>query len=212
MKTMIINASPRKNANTAQLLREVLRGAESVGAKTEYIDLYDHTFTGCRSCLACKRKDGERKRCFWQDDLTPIVERVLEADAVVIGSPIYFGQPTAAFHALWERLAFPVLSYDGEPISYYEGSLNIGFIWTMNASGDYWERGIKPSLAATENTAPMFFHGEVRSYAALDTLQVRDYSKYAMGAFDEEAKRVRHETQFPLDLAACFAMGRELSA
>lgn len=211
MKTIIINASPRKNMNTAQLLKEAQKGAEAAGAETEYIDLFDYTFTGCRSCLACKRKDGERNKCFWKDDLSPIVERILAADTVIIGSPIYFGQPTASFRALWERLAFPVLSYDGEPISYYGGRLNVGFIWTMNASGDYYEKGIKPTLAVTESTAPMFFHGKTESYASLDTLQVKDYSKFAMGAFDAEAKKQRHDTQFPIDLQECFKLGERLS-
>ncbi|MDO4850815.1 MAG: flavodoxin family protein [Actinomycetota bacterium] len=211
MKTIVINASPRKNFNTAQLLKEAQRGAESAGAETEYVDLYDLTFTGCRSCLACKANGMERCKCYWKDDLSPLVDRILAADAVIIGSPIYFGQPTAGFRALWERLAFPVLSYDGEPMSYYEGSLNVGFIWTMNATGEYYEKGIKPTLAVTEGTAPLFFHGKTSSYAALDTLQVKDYSKYAMGAFDAEAKQARHDEQFPADLEACFAMGAELS-
>ena len=211
MKTIIINASPRKNMNTAQLLKEAQKGAQAAGAETEYIDLFDYTFTGCRSCFACKRKDGERNKCFWKDDLSPIVERILAADALIIGSPIYFGQPTASFRALWERLAFPVLSYDGEPISYYDGKLNVGFIWTMNATGDYYENGIKPTLAVTESTAPMFFHGKAESYASLDMLQVKDYSKFAMGAFDEEAKKKRHDEQFPVDLQECFKMGERLS-
>ena len=211
MKTIIINASPRKNWNTAQLLKEAQKGAESIGAETEYIDLFDYTFTGCRSCFACKRKDGERNKCFWKDDLTPIVSRILDADAVIIGSPIYFGQPTASFRALWERLAFPVLSYDGGEMSYYDSTLNVGFSWTMNATGDYFENGIKPTLAVTESTAPMFFHGKVMSYASLDTLQVKDYSKYSMGAFDEAAKKERHDKQFPIDLQECFNMGAELS-
>jgi multimeric flavodoxin WrbA len=210
-KVIIINASPRKNMNTAQLLKEAQKGAESVGAETEYIDLFDYTFTGCRSCLACKRRDGERNKCFWKDDLSPIVGRILAADAVIIGSPIYFSQPTAYFRALWERLAFPVLSYDGGELSYYDGKLNVGFIWTMNAYGDYYEKGTKPALDMTESTAPMFFHGEVKSYASLDTLQVKDYSRFAMRAFDETAKRKRHDRQFPIDLQECFKMGAELS-
>ena len=46
MKTLIINTSPRKNWNTAQLLQEVFRGAENAGVETEYIDLFDFLFTG----------------------------------------------------------------------------------------------------------------------------------------------------------------------
>ena len=71
MKTIIINASPRKNWNTAQLLKEAQKGAEEAGSETEYIDLYSLDFTGCRSCLACKRKGAVRCKCYWKDDLSP---------------------------------------------------------------------------------------------------------------------------------------------
>ena len=211
MKSIFVNCSPRKQMNTAQLLKEAQKGAEAAGSETEYIDIFDYTFTGCRSCLACKRANGERNKCFWKDDLAPIIDKILAADAVIIGSPIYFGQPTASFRALWERLAFPVLSYDGGEISYYDSKLNVGFIWTMNATGDYYENGIKPTLKITEDTAPMFFKGKVKSYASLDTLQVKDYSKFAMGAFDEATKKERHDTQFPIDLKECYELGKELS-
>lgn len=73
------------------------------------------------------------------------------------------------------------------------------------------ENGIKPALQVTESTAPMFFHGEVRSYASLDTQQVKDYSKFSMRAFDAEAKYARHDAQFPLDLQEAYKMGEELS-
>lgn len=69
MKTILLNGSPRKNWNTALMLKAAQKGAESVGAETEYIDLFDLSYTGCRSCLACKRKDAERCKCFWKDDL-----------------------------------------------------------------------------------------------------------------------------------------------
>ena len=59
MKTIILNGSPRKNWNTAQMLKEAQRGAESVGAETEYIDLFDLSYTGCRSCLALPANERE---------------------------------------------------------------------------------------------------------------------------------------------------------
>ena len=59
MKTILLNGSPRKNWNTALMLKVARKGAESAGAETEYIDLFDLTYTGCRSCMACKRKGGE---------------------------------------------------------------------------------------------------------------------------------------------------------
>lgn len=49
MKTIVLNGSPGKNWNTASLLKEAAKGAESAGIETEYIDLYDLSYTGCRS-------------------------------------------------------------------------------------------------------------------------------------------------------------------
>lgn len=56
MKTIVLNGSPRKKWNTDLMLREAEKGAASVGAETEYINLFDLNYTGCRSCMACKRK------------------------------------------------------------------------------------------------------------------------------------------------------------
>ena len=81
MKAIVLNASPRKNCNTAQLLKAAQQGAEQAGAETEYIDLYDLNFTGCRSCLACKRKDGERCKCFRQTGQTVDVYSCKTSDA-----------------------------------------------------------------------------------------------------------------------------------
>ena len=132
MKAIILNASPRKNWNTAQLLKAAQKGAEEAGAETEYIDLYDLNFTGCRSCLLCKRKDGERCKCFWKDDLSPLLDRVFAADVLLIGSPIYLGDTTSQFHAFVERLHFCTLSYD-DYSNYFTGKVNVGVIFTMNA-------------------------------------------------------------------------------
>ena len=86
MKTIILNGSPRKSWNTAMMLREAQKGAESVGAETEYIDLYDLDYVGCRSCMACKRKGAQRCKCFWKDDLSPVIDRIFEADALISGT------------------------------------------------------------------------------------------------------------------------------
>ena len=65
MKTIVINASPRKKWNTAEVMEAALKGAESVGAETEYFNLSDLVFKGCRSCLACKLKDKTKGKCYW---------------------------------------------------------------------------------------------------------------------------------------------------
>ncbi len=71
-KLIAINGSPRKNWNTAQLLKEAVRGAKDAGAEAEIVDLYSLTFKGCTSCFYCKLKSKEHGTCAMKDDLTPI--------------------------------------------------------------------------------------------------------------------------------------------
>ena len=210
MKTIVINASPRKKWNTALMLKEAMKGAESAGAQTEYIDLSDLAFSGCRSCLACKRKDAERCKCYWPDDLSPVIAKILAADCLIIGSPIYFNEPTAYFRALLERLCFCVLSYD-DGKTYFEGKLKIGVIYTMNCPRDFYESAYRPSLERTEATLKRLLSDTVKAVAACETLQVEDYSKFSMGRFDPAQRKAGRETQFPSDLAAAYALGAELS-
>ena len=209
MKTIILNASPRKNWNTAQLLKEAQKGAESAGAEVEHIDLFDLNFTGCRSCLACKLKTGKHPGCAWKDDLSPLIDRILAADALIIGTPIYWGEPTAQFRALMERLVFCTMPYDQG--TYFTGKVDLGLIYTMNADQEYYSANMRPYLSNIEALFEMGLHGTVRSYASCDTLQVKDYSRYDMEIFDEAWKKAHHEEQFPLDLQEAYQMGAEMS-
>lgn len=186
MKTIVINASPRKKWNTAEIMQSAQKGAESVGAEVEYFNLYDLVFTGCRSCLKCKLKQNTKGKCYWRDDLTDVIEKILDADALLIGSPIYFGQPTSEFRALVERLIFCIMSYD-DGSSYYTGKLNVGIFYTMNAPLDFYEQSMKESLSSTEFLFS-FLNGEVVTYPVCDTIQVSDYSKFNMAGFSQEAK------------------------
>ena len=102
MYILAINGSPRKNWNTARLLDSALQGAESCGATTELIHLHDYEFKGCYSCLACKRKDKPTALCSYPDGLQEILEKVKQADGVILGSPIYNGTDTAVMRAFVE--------------------------------------------------------------------------------------------------------------
>ena len=209
MKTIVINASPRRKWNTAQVMMEAAKGAESAGAEVEYIDLYKLDLHGCMSCLVCKREGKDRCKCYWKDDVSPLIEKILDADTLLIGSPIYFNEPTSHYRALMERLIFCILSYDGFG-SYYEDKVNVGLFFTMNAPEDYYETMMEQYLESSSEVFKML-NGEVKIYPVFNTLQVKDYSKYAMSAFDEEDKKLNHEKQFPVDLKSAFKIGAELS-
>lgn len=209
MKTVILNGSPRKNWNTAMMLKEAKKGAESVGADVEYIDLFDLSYTGCRSCMACKRKGVERCKCYWKDDLSPVLDSIFAADALIIGSPIYLGDVTSQVHGLIERLHFCALSYD-DYSNYFTGKVNVGIILTMNAPKPYYNMAYKKKA---KELMKMFeaLNGTVETYACCDTLQVKDYSKFDMAGFDEKHKQEMREKHFPEDLENAFSMGARLS-
>ena len=208
MKIIILNGSPRKNNNTAKMLKSAKEGAESKGYEVEYYDLYDLNFTGCRSCLACKLKDGRRNHCFWKDDLSPIIDKIFESDALIIGSPIYQGHITSQIQAFMERVHFVTLSYD-DYHNYNDKKINIGVILTMNAPKEFYEKlyaeKIKNDLGLLHN-----LNGEMKIIGAFDTLQVNDYSKYNMASFNEAHKKEVNANQFPIDLKNAFEFGASI--
>lgn len=206
MKVVIINGSPRKSWNTARLLKEARKGAEEAGAEVEYIDLYDLKYTGCRSCLACKRKGiDEPCRCYWKDELTPVLEKILQADRLILGSPVYYGQPTGNLRCLLERITFPAMSYSTYT-SVFKGRVDVDVLLTMNAGDEHYRNYYKAQME--DYFSPFrFLNGKIRIFPFCDTLQVKDYSKYEMASFSEEHKKAVHEAQFPAALEQAFKIG-----
>ena len=209
MKALAINGSPRKGWNTDLLLQEALRGAADAGAETELIQLSDLTFSGCRSCFACKRAGAETGRCMWKDDLQPVLDKLLSADAVFMGSPIYLGNVSGMMYCLMERRVFSLLSYDDYSKRLFHGHVNACFFFTMNAPESYANTGYRDMMEQYAG-AMKRLGGRSEYYAACDTLQFEDYARYAAGTFNEAHKRKVREEQFPKDLQAAYDMGKRL--
>jgi multimeric flavodoxin WrbA len=214
MKVMAFNGSPRKKKwNTVTLLNNALQGAQSTGAETELVQLYDLKFSGCISCFSCKRlsrkKDGV---CSVQDDLTPVLDRVKHADALIIGSPVYYGAETAATRAFLERLCFPYLKYSRDGRSLFPRRINTAMIYTMNAPDQILQRiGYDRMFAMTQMTLGMHF-GACELLISSDTLQYSDYDKFEAEAFDRNAKRQRHAKVFPDDCTRAFGLGVRMAS
>ena len=101
MVVLGINASPRKNGNTQTLVEAVLNGAAEKGAETRLVNLREITVNGCLGCEGCKKHLG---RCVQQDGLTDLLREMAEADAVVMGTPVYWFHVCAQFKMLVDRL------------------------------------------------------------------------------------------------------------
>lgn len=208
MKIIAINGGPRKNKNTATLLNKALEGAASQGAETEIIHLYDQNYKGCISCFACKMKNGKSYgKCGFKDDLTPIIEKVANADAIILGSPIYFESVTGVMRSFLERFMFPYSIYAPGYPSLFGRKIQTGFIYTMNITNEQMkDLGYKQGLKSSEMAMKRLF-GSFESLIVNDTYQFDDYSKYVVTVFDEKKKAKVRKEQFPKDCQAAFDMG-----
>jgi multimeric flavodoxin WrbA len=100
-----ICGSPRKEGNTEYLLRRCLARLGSAGATVELISLADKRIEPCRACDGCgQRKDGTC--AMGGDDFSELLERMRAADAIVVGSPVYFGSATPQLMALLDRAGY----------------------------------------------------------------------------------------------------------
>ncbi len=211
MKIMAFNGSPRKEWNTATLLKKALEGAASYGAETELIHLYDIDYKGCISCFACKTLGGKSYgRCAVQDDLTDVFSRVEQADAFILGSPIYWGTVSGEMKSFMERLLFPYSTYTDPPGSLFPKKIKTGFIYTMGLTEKMMEEmGYMPYFERHDMILKRIY-GESEYMCCFDTLQFDDYSKVLATRFDPAKKKQRHEEVFPLDCQKAFDMGVRL--
>jgi len=208
MKVVAVNGSPRKRWNTATLLEKALEGAASRGADTEIAHLYDLNYQGCISCFACKMIDGPSYgRCAVRDGLTPLLEKIAAADALILGSPIYFGTVTGEMRSFMERLFFPYMTYTDPPDTLFPRKIPTGFIYTLGATEEMArERGFHHHFELNEMVLERIF-GASESLASYDTYQFEDYSRVYAPRFDPAIKAARRAEVFPIDCRRAFEMG-----
>jgi multimeric flavodoxin WrbA len=214
MKVIALNGSPRKGWNTQQLLQRALDGAEELGAETELVQLYDWTFQGCVSCFACKVKGSKTNGlCAHRDDLRPILEQCRNADALIIGSPVYFDYPTAQTRAFLERFLFPLDTYlvvDGVRQKVLDKTIPSAFIFPMNCPEDFMAEVDYPTILAHNESNTARLLGYCETLYVCDTYQYQDYSKMDCNLFSEEEKARQRAHQFPIDLENAYELGKRL--
>jgi multimeric flavodoxin WrbA len=213
MKIIAFNGSPRKKWNTATLLQKALDGASSQGAETELIHLYDLNYKGCISCFACKTLGGKSYgKCAVQDDLAPLFSRIEQAHAILMGSPIYWGDISGEMKSFLERLMFQYTTYTTPPGSLFTKRIKTGFIYTMNVTEEIMQKWQYASNINRYNEALRRIFGDSEYLCSFDTLQFDDYSKVLNTRFDPVQKKQRHDEVFPQDCQKAFDMGIRLVA
>ena len=207
-KIMIIDGGPRKNFNTASMLQKFAEGATSVSSDIEVktVRLYDLDYKGCMSCMACKIKGKTSNVCKFKDALTPILEEIAQADGLVLGSPIYFGQITGQMQAFLERLSFPWLSYNDYSMTAPK-KMPVVLMETMNGL---------PDKNNSQGYGPMEYCitsalGEPEHINAYNTYQVKNYDRFELAAFSESAKRQYRDEHWEQDLQKAYDAGKRMA-
>jgi multimeric flavodoxin WrbA len=233
MRVMAFNGSPRKKWNTATLLEKALEGAAAQGAETRLVHLYEIAYTGCMSCFACKSIGGKSYgRCAVQDGLTPVLREAEAADALIFGSPLYFGTVPGQMRSFMERLLFPLVSYtkSHDPVS--DRRIRTAFIYTMNAPeqairdcrtretviGRLADEGSLIDLMDLQGSLHVLINeyviktslGPTESLISCETYQFEDYSKVVSSLFDPEQRAQRRKEVFPKDCEKAFEIGMRL--
>ena len=207
-KIVIIDGGPRRNFNTASMLQKFAEGASSVSNEIEVktVRLYGLDYKGCMSCMACKIKGKASNVCKFKDALTPVLEEIADADGLVLGSPIYFGDVTGQMRAFLERLAFPWLSYNDYSMTAPK-RMPVVLVETMNGLPD---RNNSQGYGSMEYCLKAAL-GEPERLIAYNTYQVKNYDRFELASFSEEAKRQYREEHWEQDLQKAFEAGRHMA-
>lgn len=98
-KVLILSGSPRKNGNSDILCDEFMRGAIESGNSVEKIRVAEQNISYCKACYACKGTGS----CIIKDDMAQILQKMIDADVIVLASPVYFYSIDAQLKALIDR-------------------------------------------------------------------------------------------------------------
>ncbi len=207
-KIIIIDGSPRKTFNTASMLKKFAEGASSVSSEIEVktIRLYDLDYKGCMSCMACKVKGRASNVCKFKDAITPILEEIAQADGLVLGSPNYFGEITGQMRAFLERLAFPWLSYNDYSLTAPK-RMPVVLVETQNGT----ETQNNCNGYGTMEYPIAAALGEPERLIAYNTYQVKNYDRFELAGFSEEAKRKYRDEHWEQDLQNAFDAGKKMA-
>ena len=108
IKILALLGSPRKKGNSTTLAEQIIQGAESAGATVERVFLHGQQISPCRACYACRQPRS--KGCAIDDDMQPIYKKLVDSDAWVIASPVYWFTMSAQTKLFMDR-CFALLAY-----------------------------------------------------------------------------------------------------
>lgn len=182
ISVVLFNGSPRGEGNTQTCLLRVARGLDREGIATEIVHLGGKRIEPCKVCMACK---GERRCAQDDDDLNEMIERMVRADGVIIGSPTWFGSVTGWVKNLIDRA---------------------GFVSRMN--GHMYRHKVGTPVIAMRRAGAVQVYNEIVSFFAINHFYMvgSSYWNFAFGLEPGEAAHDREGMQTMDDIAENMAL------
>ncbi|MFT3828710.1 MAG: flavodoxin family protein [Opitutaceae bacterium] len=181
---LAICGSPRRNGNTETLLRRCLDRLASQGVKGELELLAGRTIRGCAACGGCRETIDESCPGQAGDDFAPLFEKMVRADIIVVGSPVYFGSATPELMALLDRAGY-----------------------VSRSNGHLFSRKIGGPIAVARRAGHNFTYAQLMFWYTINDMIVPGSTYWPValardpGAVDEDAEALESVDRFADNLA-----------
>ena len=156
------------------------------------------------NCGVCKNEDRIGK-CYWKDETSPLIEKILSSDVLIIASPIFFTEPTSHYRALIERLIYCIVSFERGNV--FKDKINVGLFYTIEYPKAMFEKNVRPHLKQSESLLEMF-NGEVNIYTS--RIITKNERNKSLDNPELESKIKKKENEFAEDLDNAFEIAVKL--
>ncbi len=150
MKVLLVNGSPRKNGETNRSLEIIENELHRYEIETEWFQLGMDMVRGCCSCNQCQKN---YRCCFTDDKCNELIEQFLNADGIIIGSPVYFAGPNGALCALLDRVFYAASNFgrlfEGKPAAAVATCWRAGGTATLDRLNKYFTYSEMPVVSST---------------------------------------------------------------
>ncbi len=134
MKVLLINGSPHSQGTTFRALTEVAKALDSNGIETEIITVGDKPIYGCTACGGC----AKTSRCVKNDIANEIIEKIENADGLIIGSPVYYASLNGTLKCLLDRVFYARKGFAGKPAAAVAVARRAGTTNTVDEINKYF--------------------------------------------------------------------------
>lgn len=143
MKVLMINGSPHEYGTTRRALDEVAKELNESGIETEIVTVGNKSIVGCRACGGCS-KTG---KCVTNDCVNEIIEKLINADGLIVGSPVYYSSMNGTLKSLLDRVFFGKSCFANKPAAAIAVARRAGTTSTVDAINKYFTINCMPVVS-----------------------------------------------------------------